>query len=267
MNHFSPLRRRARHWGQHFLTDQTVLDGIMASADLKNNDIVLEIGPGKGVLTRHLLATGAQVVAIERDPRLVNVLTTQFQDGPRLRLVQGDALRVDWQALGLVDRGYVVVANIPYSITTPLIEKILVDPRPLWAQLMIQKDVALRLMARPGDPDRGALSVIVQEAFDVRYLLTVGRDAFEPPPAVESAVIRLDPRSSGAVDPRYRDFVQRAFRHRRKFLVSGLKQAYPRVDWVHLFEQTGIVMTIRPQELTNEHWKKLYSHLMESLDH
>ncbi len=246
-----------RHWGQHFLVDSRVLDGMMDAAPLKASDTVLEIGPGKGALTERLLATSAQVVAIERDRRLVGFLLERWSGHPRFRLVEGDALRVDWRGLGLTDGGYVVVANIPYSITTPLIEKFLESPRPVWVELMIQKDVALRLMASAGDGARGALSVIVQQTFEIKSVMSVPRSAFVPPPAVESAVILMTPRA-GVVDPAFCAFIRDCFRHRRKMLLSTLKILDRSIDWAHTLEALGIPATARPQELSNEQWQRLY---------
>src|SRR3989338_5771319 len=139
---------RGRHWGQHFLADDQVLRRVVAAARVRPGETILEIGPGHGALTRALLTCGALVVAIEKDPRFALPLTKECSRSGSFRLVVGDAVRISWRSLGLADRAYAIVANLPYSITTPLLEKLGVSPRPNRAILMIQKDVADRIVSQ-----------------------------------------------------------------------------------------------------------------------
>ncbi len=248
--------RPDRHWGQHFLNDQTVIESIIAFADITLNEVVLEIGPGPGVLTDALLAAGAQVIAIERDPRFEVPLHQSFDATDRFTLVRGDAIRVDWVDSGLIDKQFRVIANIPYSITTPLLEKFLTSPAPTQAILMIQDDVARRLLAGPASSDRGALSVIMQESFSIKIIRTVPSSAFTPPPKVQSAVVMFLPKYRVPVE--FGQFLKNCFRHRRKFLLSNLKIAYQAADWPSIFTKEHIQSTVRPQDLSNEQWRSLF---------
>ncbi len=174
--------------------DPAILDRIVDALDPSFNDQVVEIGPGKGTLTGRLAARVGSVVAIERDKWLVAKLQATAPEN--CRIVLGDALEIDWHAYlphPAEEASYKVVGNIPYSITTPLIDKALAEPLPSVITFLVQKEVGERLEAAPGSKTYGALSVGVQSVASVERLLAVRPGSFRPPPKVDSVVVRLKP--------------------------------------------------------------------------
>ncbi len=255
--HLTP--RSNRMWGQHFLVDSRVLTDIIDAAQIQYAETILEIGPGPGVLTRALLDAGAHVVAIEQDRRFAPLLQEEFGDRT-FQLNLGNALTVHWERLGLRDQQFALVANLPYSITTPLFEKMLLPPRPARALLMIQRDVAQRISAGASHQDRGALSVILQHQYHIQVVRSVPRNAFYPPPAVESAIVQLTPTGVPLPDG-FSEFVHNAFCHRRKYLRSNLQERYPSCDWKAVVPRLGIDERARPQDIRNDQWLQLFDFL------
>jgi len=220
--------------GQHFLTDRNILQRIVDALEPAPDDVVVEIGAGTGSLTDELLARGLRVIAIEKDRRLAGELGTWNAERgtERLTVVHGDALRLDWHAL--VDTGaavprsgfrvprFKIVGNIPYAITSPLIDKALTPPLPTCIVFLVQAEVADRIAASPGSKTYGALSVGVQAVCRVERLFTVRAGAFTPPPKVTSAVVRLTPLAQPLIAPEesaaFRAFVTACFTRRRKQL-------------------------------------------------
>jgi 16S rRNA (adenine1518-N6/adenine1519-N6)-dimethyltransferase len=253
---------RPRHnLSQNFLADVEILEGILLEADPGPARAVLEIGPGLGFLTGGLLAAGAAVTAVELDRGLVAVLKETFPDElatGALRIVEGDAL--DQDLVRLVPPPYEVVANLPYHITSPILHRVLGEaPRADRLVLMVQREVAERVAAAPGD--MSYLSVFVQYHARARVAFRVPRDAFEPAPKVESAVLVLEPyptddRLDAAAEDRLWRVVQAAFRERRKMLHNVLTRQLPvppdRVDAA--LEATGIARDRRPQTLAVGEW-------------
>ena len=225
---------RARHsLSQNFLADPDVLEGILVEAAPGPGEAILEIGPGLGLLTGGLLAAGARVTAVELDRGLAAFLGERFDvelaDG-RLRLIEGDAL--DQDLTRLVAAPYQVVANLPYHITSPILHRLLGEtPRSERLVLMVQREVAQRIAAEPGG--MSYLSVFVQYHARVRIAIEVPPEAFEPEPAVRSAVIVVEPYSDDdrLTDPAEEDalwrLVQAAFRERRKMLHNVLARQLP----------------------------------------
>ena len=229
-----------RRLGQHFLNDAGILNRIVDALDPVPGETVLEIGPGKGSLSAALLARGLQVVAIEKDRALAAALRRE-----NLTVVEGDALRIEWPRVPKV------VGNIPYYITSPLIDKALTPPLPERVVFLVQAEVADRLAAEPGSKVYGALSVGVQAVCRVERLFTVAPGSFKPPPKVRSAVVRLTPRAEPLVRQEeigaFRVFVTACFSQRRK----QLKNAVPGLSSSQL-EQLGIDPTLRPERLPPE---------------
>ncbi|MEX1171572.1 MAG: 16S rRNA (adenine(1518)-N(6)/adenine(1519)-N(6))-dimethyltransferase RsmA [Chloroflexota bacterium] len=256
---------RARHaLSQNFLADVDVLDGILAEADPGTGSRVLEIGPGLGLLTGGLLASGAAVTAVELDRRLAAFLRERFEselEVGRLRLIEGDAL--DQHLVGLVEPPYDVVANLPYHITSPILHALLgAPPRPRRLVLMVQREVGERIAAPPGK--MSYLSVFVQYHARVRIAFTVPPGAFEPEPAVESAVIVAEPydaddRLDADTEDQLWRLVQAAFRERRKMIHNVLARQLPvdagRVEAA--LAATGISPDRRPQTLAVGEWLAL----------
>jgi 16S rRNA (adenine1518-N6/adenine1519-N6)-dimethyltransferase len=222
--------RAKRRLGQHFLSDPSILRRIAAATLAGPDDTVLEIGPGPGGLTEELLKLGCRIVAIERDADLLATLRTR---APGVDVVEGDALELDWHAVaGRPPAGrWIVTGNIPYNITTPLIDQALRPPQPARVVFLVQQEVAERLSAKPGTKAYGALSVGVQASAAVERLFTVPAGAFKPAPRVTSAVVRLTPLPYPVVplaaQAVFRRFVVQLFGMRRKQLAGALRQIVP----------------------------------------
>lgn len=238
-----------RRWGQHFLRDHSVVDRILDSADLRTSDRVLEIGPGPGVLTLPMVARAGRVLACEIDSKLADAL--ESVEG--LELLRGDILRQDL-ARWLDPPGWKVVANLPYYITTPILEKLLLEAHDriteLW--LMMQREVAVRIVS-PASREAGSLSYFVHLFGDPKLLFKVPPGAFAPPPKVESAVLhlRLHGRHLARVSSDdFQTVVRTAFSQRRKTLRRSLRGVFS--DPVALLEKAGIEPTRRPETLTME---------------
>ncbi len=224
--------RAKKSLGQHFLRQPALLAKIAKATGAGAGDVVLEVGPGEGGLTAALLDRGAVVVAIERDERMLEPLRRRFT-GRSLVVVQADALATEWSelvtpwtSLGL---RWIVVGNIPYYITSPLLEKALTPPMPSSVTFLVQQEVADRITARAGDDAYGALSVNIQAVAEGKRLFTVGRGAFVPPPKVDSAVLNLIPRGEPLVAlarfDAFRRLVISLFSYRRKRLHRALREA------------------------------------------
>ena len=253
--------RAHRALSQNFLADPDVLEAILTEADPSPGRHVLEIGPGLGLLTGGLLTTGAEVTAVELDRRLAAFLRERFEGVETLRLIEGDAL--DQDLVRLVEPPYDVVANIPYHITSPILHALLGHtPRPERLVLMVQREVAERIAAPPGK--MSYLSVFVQYHARVRIAFGVPAAAFEPEPAVESAVIVVEPYDpDDRLDPETEDelwrLVQAAFRERRKMIHNVLSRQLP-VDAGRVtaaLTTAGIDPDRRPQTLAVGEWLAL----------
>ena len=186
---------------------------------------MIEIGPGKGALTAHLLGRATRVIAIEVDQVLVQYLRSRFREEPKLQIVEGDVLKVDLAQWGPVS----VAGNLPYYITSPIIERVLgLGPLLRSAIFLVQKEVAERLTAEPGGREYGFLTVATQFLADAELLFTVPPSAFRPPPKVDSAVVRLTPREQKvAIDAReFLRFASLCFRQKRKTLRNNLLGSY-----------------------------------------
>lgn len=246
--------------GQHFLHDPGILRRIAEALEIAPGDTVLEIGPGPGGLTAELVRRTGRLVAIEKDRDLVPLLRARF---PSLVLAEGDALDLDWHALA--GAGPLrIIGNIPYNITSPLLEKALLPPRPACIVYLVQKEVALRVAAPAGGSDYGALSVGVQAVAKVERLFSVAAGAFRPPPKVDSAVLRLTPIDRPLVPDEavlpFRRFVVGLFGFRRKQLLRGLREltGAPAPQVAGWLAALGILETARPQELDPPAFARLF---------
>jgi 16S rRNA (adenine1518-N6/adenine1519-N6)-dimethyltransferase len=213
--------------GQHFLRDPKTIHTIVSAAELSRQETALEIGPGKGVLTSALVGKVKKLIAVELDSALASRLAAQWASESAVQIVHGDFLRQDLDALVPgADRPVKLLGNLPYSITSPIFEKILAWPHWETGVFLIQKEVAERMRSAEGSRVYGILSLAVQLFATVESLLTVGPGAFQPPPEVDSSVVRLrrKPRPEVAADelPAFFDLVHGAFAHRRKTLGNSL---------------------------------------------
>ena len=212
--------------GQNFLADPNLLDAIIRDADLAPGDVVLEIGTGEGVLTKPLSEAAAHVHTIEIDSRLEETLAP-IAARQNVDLHWGDAMKMDLGALHPAPTA--VVANLPYSVATPLILRTIEQlPFVEYWTVMVQREIAERLKARPGSRTYGGPSVLVQIPCEARMLRTVNPAVFKPRPRVESAILRLQ-RVAPAASPLVQDFVHAAFAHRRKSLARSANHVQPGV--------------------------------------
>jgi len=245
--------------GQNFILDRHLLARIAAIPGPLAGATVYEVGPGPGGLTRALLEAGAKVIAVERDRRCLPALAElRAEYGDRLRLVEGDAMRIDERAA--VGEGAHVVANLPYNVGTALLLRWLqANPWPPWWRsltLMFQKEVAERIVAKPGAPAYGRLSVAAQWRSRPRIALTVNRSAFVPPPKVTSAVVHIVPADApaGVRAEVIEQVTEAAFGQRRKMLRSSLKRM---PDALAALDRLGIDPQRRAETLSVEEYVKL----------
>jgi 16S rRNA (adenine1518-N6/adenine1519-N6)-dimethyltransferase len=235
--------------GQHFLSDPAILARIADALDPQPGETVIEIGPGRGTLTDVLLGRGLNVIAIERDRGLAAALAAR----DNLTVITGDAIELDWHSYG-ADK---VIGNIPYYITSPLIDKALMPPLPERVVFLVQDEVADRIAAKPGGKIYGALSVGVQAVTRVEKLFMVPPGAFRPAPKVRSALLRLTPLAEPLVRPEevapFRVFVTACFSKRRK----QLKNAVPGLAETDL-QHLGFDPTVRPERLPPEAFVRLF---------
>lgn len=219
--------RADKKLGQNFLIDENIVRNIVAAAELSDKDTVLEVGPGIGTLTQGLAESGASVVAVELDKRLLPVLDTTLEGYDNVRIVNGDILQVDIMQTVGVDE-FKVCANLPYYITTPIIFALLEKRLPMERLVaMVQKEVAERMAAQPGGKDYGALSVAIQYYTEPEIAFIVPPSSFIPAPSVDSAVIVCKRREKPPVEvcdeALFFRVVKAAFSLRRKMLNNSLK--------------------------------------------
>lgn len=247
-----------KRFGQHFLHDESVVDAIVRAIDPQPGDVMIEIGPGLSALTAPLLDRLDRLIAVELDRDLARRLRATWGED-RLQVVEADALTVDFPALAAGtrpgpgrDARLRIVGNLPYNISTPLLFHLM-----HWADqvrdqhFMLQREVIDRMVARPGDSQYGRLSVMLQARYRMAHLFDVPPEAFDPPPKVMSAIVRMRPLAAGEFrqprDPAlFEQLVSRVFEHRRKMIRGSLGAWTAHLDW----ERLGIAPTVRPQELS-----------------
>lgn len=247
--------------GQNFLVDESALARIVEAADVSPESSVLEVGPGLGSLTRHLARAARRVVAVELDVSLIPLLETVLRDAPNVEIVQGDILRIDPAAL-MGEEGYLVVANIPYYITSNLIRHLLESGRkPNRMVLTVQREVAERITARPGDMSLLALSVQVYGR--PRVVTRIPAGAFYPAPEVDSAAVRIDlypqPVIPGEQLDAFFRLIKAGFSQKRKTLRNALSAglAIKGEQAARLLESAGIDPRRRAETLALEEWQTL----------
>jgi 16S rRNA (adenine1518-N6/adenine1519-N6)-dimethyltransferase len=253
-----PIRKRL---GQHFLNDRRILQRIVDALELTGNETVIEIGPGRGSLTELLVRAARRLVLIEYDRALAARLRERYESSPSVSVIEADVLTVN---LGEVAGGsYRLVGNVPYYITTPILFHALQAPRPDRAVYLVQREVADRIVATPGSDEYGALSVNVQSVALARLLFRVAPGSFVPPPKVESAAVRIDPRPDPVITPdeetTFRRFVRDAFGMRRKQMRRVLREVLG-VDAEQagaVLASAGIEPAARPETLSPEDFARV----------
>lgn len=239
--------------GQHFLIDPNIVRKIVALAEIAPTDSVLEIGPGRGILTEALCRTAGRVTAVEVDPRLHTYLSERQAGFPNLNLVLDDAMAYPLESLPI---GTVVVANLPYYLSTPLLFRLL-DQRDRFPRmvLMLQDEVADRLVAIPDSSNYGVLSVMAQYAAGITKAFRVSAQCFRPRPEVGSAVVLLRTKErrelSSQEEPKFAALVKAAFAHRRKTLVNSLRdEGYDQKSVIGSLQSLSLSPTARAEVLS-----------------
>ena len=254
-----------KRFGQHWLRCDSTLNQIVAAGELQSNDQVLEIGPGTGILTRRLLPLVEKLVAVEIDRDLYAKLNTTLRKFENLLLIEGDILNIDLESSSF-DHLNKVIANIPYNITGPILEKLLgtigePNPKPYQSiVLLLQKEVAERITATPANKAYSGLSVRIQYLAKCEWITDVPSSAFSPPPKVDSAVIRLRPQLplEGVNSPKQLEtLVKLGFASRRKMLRNNLKSYLDIAQIDQMLKQLEINPQVRAEELSLQQWINL----------
>jgi len=254
-----------KKFGQNFLIDESVVRRIVEAMP-HNDNIIAEIGPGLGDLTKHLVNVKS-VIAFEVDTDLCKLLNEEFKDEMntgRFELRCGDVLE-HWKA-NLLECNYDLVANLPYYIATNIILKALADPHCQSLLVMVQREVAEKFSAQPGDKDFGAISVITQTVGAAAIVIEVPPEAFNPPPKIHSAVLKIVKHKSRSSDTGLEDMLRVAFAQPRKTLLKNLSAVYNKEEVSNALEAMSLSPTIRPHQTTTANYHQLYKKLPRSLD-
>ena len=249
--------------GQNFLIDGNIVRKSIELAELDADSTVVEVGPGLGTLTRAILATGARLWAIERDPRLAAYLREKvLPEQPKLTLIEGDCLDEPRAGLPprLANKDYCIVANLPYAVATPWMDLILSGTLPERMVLMLQKEAADRYVAPHGTKTFGAISIFLQSVFEVHSKHLVSAQCFHPAPKVDSVLLRLDRRTDAIrFSLAARECIRRIFTQRRKQLGALCKNDSHAgaLAWFKELLEHGVTPTVRPEELAIEYWQSI----------
>ena len=257
--------------GQNFLISQEVVNNIIKASEISEKDLVIEIGPGLGTLTKRLLEQAGKVICVELDTKMINILEERFFLYKNLEIINQDILKVDLKNKIKQEKeknGFEkvkIVANLPYYITTPIIMKLLEEELDLESiTVMIQKEVADRLTAIPGKKNTGAITYTVYYYTDSEEILEVPKDSFIPEPEVTSEVIKLNIRKTPIVEPKNKEkmfkVIKCAFTQRRKTLLNSLVNTNildSKQQGITMLNSLNINENIRPEELTIEQFKEI----------
>lgn len=260
----------SKNLGQNFLIDDNVIENIVEAANIKNNDLVIEIGPGLGTLTKRLLEKAKKVIAIELDNKMIKVLNERFSLYKNFELINDDVLKVDLKKIISDNRKEInienvkVVANLPYYITTPIIMKLLESQLDIESiTVMVQKEVAKRLTAKPGEKLGGAITYSVNYYCEPEEVTIVPNSSFIPEPEVESEVIKLVLRKEAPVKVKNEElffkFIKASFMQRRKTLINGITNSgiIEKEEFKKLLNKVGLDERVRGENLTLEDFARL----------
>lgn len=253
--------------GQNFLTSVPARIAIVEAGKVVPSDDLLEIGPGRGFLTKALLDTGAHVTALEKDHDLIPVLTEMFKDYENFTLVEGDALDFNFENCKLKIENYKLIANIPYYITGAILERYLSHAnQPALMVVLVQKEVAERVCARDGK--ESILSLSVKAYGEPKLVYRVSRGSFNPAPTVDSAVLQIKNISRANFKNQYHEqlffrTVKQGFAHKRKYLLSNLREAFPSADLHSLFISLSIPEKARAEDIPLAKWLSLSGRLTQ----
>lgn len=253
-----------KNYGQNFISNRKFINLLIDSADISREDTVIEIGPGNGAVTEHLLTKGAKVIAIEVDKDLVPVLSNKFNTNPNFRLINSDFLYFDLEGLHL--ENYKIVASLPYNISKRIIKKLLESRfKPSIMSLIIQKEVAEDYCSNP--PNAKFLANYVKVFGESQYIKTVPKKFFYPRPKVDGAIIKITIEKDKGTFMNYPGFIKflkDSYIHPRKKLISVLKRmnCSTKIGFEKVFNYLKINSNARPQELSFEQWQQLYTNLI-----
>jgi 16S rRNA (adenine1518-N6/adenine1519-N6)-dimethyltransferase len=251
-----------KRYGQHFLSDPRILTGIVDALGAGQRDTVIEIGPGRGSMTDILADRAGRVVAVEIDKMLANQLRERYAARANVEIVEGDVLETDLATLGGSD--FLLIGNVPYYITTPIVFKALEPPIPRRSVFLVQREVAERMTAQADTESYGALTVNLAVVANVEIVMSVPASAFKPPPKVDSSVVRLTPRPKPLVDIRslvaFRAFVQAVFGLRRKQFQRVLRTVagMSAEEAMAVLDRVGIDPAARPEVVSPEVFSRLF---------
>lgn len=268
-----------KNLGQNFLINQHVIEEIVKSADIKKEDLIIEIGPGLGTLTQFLLNKSGKVVCIELDKKMIRILEERFSSYDNFKIINQDVLKTDLKSLIDIEKakGNIkkakIVANLPYYITTPIIMKLLEEGLDLESiTVMIQKEVADRLISIPGNKDAGAITYSIYYYAQAQGILEVPKQSFIPEPEVTSKVIKLDIRKEAIVDVKNKEvmfkIIKSAFLQRRKTLLNALtntKVFSNKEEGIKILEELDFDENIRAEKLTLEDFARLTNKFLENI--
>lgn len=251
---FRPLKR----FGENYLIDGNIKDKIIAAAGIKKSDDILEIGPGLGALTFDLASSGALVYTVEKDKKAFHILKDLVKDDfPNLKLFNADILEFDLNCAAK-DKKIKIIGNLPYYITTPIMEYIIENKsRVDSALVVVQKEVANRFLASPGSKDCGSISCFLQYFTKLSYIFTINRSSFFPEPDVDSALIRLDVLEKPSVkvndEKLFFKLIRGSFNQRRKSIINSLSRevvlGIPKKELACILSKAGVEATARPEDL------------------
>lgn len=259
-----------KHLGQNFLKDELLISKIIEIANVTKDDKVIEIGPGKGALTFRLAEKALKVLALEIDHELCEYLDEKAQLYPNLTVLEEDVLKFKFET---IESKFKVVANIPYYISTPIIFKLMESRNKITEMtIMLQKELARRIVASPNCKDWGILSIAVQFYATPTIELEIPREAFYPSPKVDSAIVKIIPRKNPALrvsnENLFWAIIKSAFSHRRKTLLNSLAMAGFKKDILEtILGNAGIDVLVRPENLTIEDWGKIVDDLTDHLEY
>lgn len=268
--------RANKSLGQNFLISEDVVDKIIASSQIEKNDLVIEIGPGLGTLTKRLLEKAGKVICVELDPKMVEILQDRFSLYDNFVLINQDILKVDLNKLILNEKENLnienvkIVANLPYYITTPIIMKLLEEELDLESiTVMIQKEVADRLIATPGEKDTGAITYAVYYYSTAEGIMEVQKDSFIPEPAVTSKVIKLNIRKNPPIEVKDKEYmfkiIKNAFMQRRKTLINALTNTNifkNKDEATKILEELGLDLNVRAEKLSIEDFSNITNKIL-----
>jgi 16S rRNA (adenine1518-N6/adenine1519-N6)-dimethyltransferase len=265
-----------KKFSQNFLLDENIIKKIITESEIDENSYVIEVGPGLGALTKHIVKIAKKVLLYEVDEDLIPILEEFFKDFKNIEIIHKDFLKAnvkeDIQQYFDGSQKVELISNLPYHITTPIIMKVLEECENIKSlTLMMQLEVAQRLTSVPNTKDYNALSIIIQDQTNARYLFKVPKTVFKPKPQVDSAVIKLNKinRNDSFDKKDFYHFVHKAFTQRRKTLVNNLSDGYPehsKLYFKDLLERNGISDTIRGEALSLEEFKKIYRDFIKERD-